>query len=199
MRALANDIEVLSLSLCVQWQLEKKTAGALKTGIQSCTEMCFASHVFNGKIVKTMRFSKSRPCSSQKPSYTVHNDEREMNWVLSLKTLISPNCVAAWLHCTLPAYLWSDCQLNNIQIPLTFEPSCDSSVHAVSSVWMVQYTVCLKITCIVCLFFYDSHRLNTSKLSATESNHIEKIEISESDLLQCIFICYSCWRSHEFP
>lgn len=76
---------------------------------------------YASKMIKTLSFSKSRPCSSHKLSSTVHNDEqgdekkKKMNRVSSLKTLISPNCVAVWLGCKLPANLWSERQLNNIQ------------------------------------------------------------------------------------
>lgn len=68
------------------------------------------------KLSKPWDFQKSRPWTSQEPSYTVHNDELKQNQLFSpKKTWMSPNCVAAWLHCSLTANLCSDCQLKNLQ------------------------------------------------------------------------------------
>lgn len=96
-----------------------------------------APHTFNGikKLLRTLSFSKSRPCSSHEPSSTMHNDERRkkkiMNWVLPIKTLISPNCVAVWLSaclliCDLSAN-WITFKAHQVQFALT--AWSDSSVH----------------------------------------------------------------------
>lgn len=65
--------------------------------LQPPSKPCFL-HSKNDQTLEF--FQKSRLCSSHELSSTVHNDEqgvekkKKMNRVSSLKTLISPNCVA---------------------------------------------------------------------------------------------------------
>lgn len=107
------------------------------------------------KLIRTLSFSKSRPCSSHEPSCSMHNDERRgkkiMNWVLPIKTLISPNCVAVWLSaCLLICHLsanWITFKAHQVQFALSLErQQCSSSC--------VNNTGArFKTKCIVCLPF----------------------------------------------
>lgn len=84
--------------------------------------------------------------------------KKKMNWVLPMKTLISPNCVAVWLSACLliydPSANWITFKAHQVQFALTARS--DNSVHP--AVLIIQAHASNRMYCLPPL--YDSCGLN---------------------------------------